>query len=159
MPYSVSGLAEMWNCQSLLFTSLDSNALIHNHGNGTVIKQAILKMPVIQETRLKSCAGKAFLWHPKYGPHIKLHPALFDNTDYVSNDRLDTFFHEIAHHIAYLTSRHNGHGLPWSYSMQHFGFNPVRYYEAEKFNYRGYKNRKEQREHVSIINELEDLGL
>lgn len=154
MSYSVNGLAIQWNCQTTLYIGLDTNALIRNDREATKIKRIILQMPVIKSNKLKTAAGKAFYHHPNLGPHIKLHAALYDNRDNVSYDRFDTFFHEIAHHIAYLTVQERGHGHRWAYCMQHFGFEPSRCYDGKQFNYRKYKDRKENREVDDVIDEF-----
>ncbi len=154
MDWSIGGLAKQWNCQSTLFMALDTNALIRNHKESTKIKRIILSMPVEKSNKLKVVAGKAILRKQGAVPHIKLHAALFDDRDIVSHDRLDTFFHEIAHQVAYLTQHHKGHGFPWAYCMMHFGFEPSRCYDPGKFNYRGYKDRKETREVDSIMDDF-----
>jgi len=154
MTLTILELAKQWSCDKVLIEGLQSNAFIRVHVDKIFIRSAILTMPVLKSNGLKTTAGKAIYRHPRIGPHIKLHSALFDDNDPVANDRYDTFFHEIAHHISYMAANERGHQNAWAYSMQHFGYTPSRCYEAAKFNYKGYKNRAETREVDAIVNDF-----
>ncbi len=158
MDHSVNKLAQLWDCHTKLTEGIETNKLILDHIHSFTIKQTIYNMPVIKANGLKSAAGKAIFKSHKYPPHIRLHPALYDDADKVISQRLETFFHEIAHQIAYITKRDRGHGVYWAYCLMHFGFAPERCYDGVAFNFRGYKQRTEIREIDKTVAILDEIG-
>ncbi len=150
-------LARLWNCESQLTNGIETNRLIIDHPFSCTIKRNIYTMPIIKANGLKSAAGKAIFWHHSKPAHIRLHPALYDNADEVVSQRLETFFHEIAHQIAYMTNKDKGHGPYWAYSLMHFGFPPERCYDGAVSNFRGYKRRNENRGVEDTIKLLDDI--
>ncbi len=157
MVSTVKELSMLWNCKSQLTEGIETNKLITDHLLSYTIKQTIYDMPVVKSNGLKSAAGKAIFKHPHKAPHIRLHSALYDNADEVVSQRLETFFHEIAHQIAYLTKHDRGHGPYWAYSLMHFGFPPKRCYDGAVSNFRGYKRRNENRGVEDTIKLLDDI--
>lgn len=157
---SVRELSQLWNCEVQLTEGLETNKLIQSSLHFFTIKDAIYNMPVVKSNGLKSAAGKAIFSNKLIiGPHIRLHPALYDDNDEVVLQRLETFFHEIAHHIAYKTNRDHGHGYYWAYCLMHFGFAPERCYNGVMHNFRGYKKRNENREVDAIVADLPEFDL
>lgn len=147
----VSELLKQWGLEEEAVEAINTNRLILNHAHWKTIVGRLYGMDVIINKRLVSCAGKAH-YRPKR--FISLHPALFDKYDYVSNDRRDTFLHEIAHQIANMTTGERGHKVNWAYCMIHFGLKPNVYYNSRIWNYRGYKERKVER----TVDVLEQFG-
>ena len=158
---SIESTATDWNCLPKLIADLNSNTLIKTYKEtheDKLISQFILELPVIQSNKLQSTAGKAVLSSDR-GPHMRLHSALFDTRDELKDQRLETFFHEIAHFIAYFTKHDIGHGIYWQYCMIHFGYKPKRCYDGTVLNFRGYGKRKEIREIYDIIETLPEFEL
>ncbi len=158
---NVNSLSLFWKCRHILDFGLETNIFIVRYKYDPKAREKLVArirtLPVIKSTRLKSTAGKACISSHHETPHIKLHAALFDDKDYVAEDKQDTFFHEISHFIAYWAANERGHGNAWRYTMQHFGFDPMRCVDP-KYSYRGYKNRAENREVDTVINDfLEDF--
>lgn len=162
MNLSIKELSQLWNCEIQLTEGIETNKLIIDHVHHFLIKQNIYNMPVIKANGLKASAGKAIFGNRKTQSHIRLHPALYDNADEVISQRLETFFHEVAHQIAYQTKRDHKHGPYWSYCLMHFGFSADRCYDGLKFNFRGYKKRNEHRgieATVAILDDIEGFEL
>jgi len=156
---TVATAAVKHNCHWQLNFGLSTNQMLLQQRNHIESINDIKNIPVYINERLSVAAGKAFYAHSKRGMHIQLHSALIDLEDYVSQDFEDTFFHEIAHMIAYRCDKHQGHGFPWAYSMMQFGHSPTRCYNATKFNYKGHRARQVNRLVDRITNELPDFGL
>ena len=138
----VNELLIHWKLDEEVVEALNTNKLIVDHPNWRSIIGRLYEMEVVQNNKLVKCAGKAH-YRPKR--FISLHPALFDKYDYVSNDRRDTFLHEIAHQIANMAKGERGHKYYWAYCMVHFGLEPNVYYNPRIYNYGGYKERKVER--------------
>ena len=155
---SIATVATKHNCHYKLNFGLSTNQLILNQRNHIEFINDIKNIAVYVNPRLAVAAGKAFYANKKHGAHIQLHSALIDLEDYVNADFEDTFFHEIAHMIAYRCKRHQGHGFPWAYSIMQFGHEPLRCYNAAKFNYKGYRAREVNRLVDKLTNELPDFG-
>ena len=110
---------------------------------------SILNTNVIISNKLKSCAGKAS------SCVIKLHPGMFNPEDHLYSDRIETFLHELAHVVGWYSSGKMCHGLPWQFAMVCFGFaKPKKYYNPNKFNYKGYKDRQTKRRIAHIEKDL-----
>lgn len=154
---TVRELSKLWNCEQQLIQGIETNKLIQS-ALPLTISETIYNMPVIKANDFKSAAGKAVFKHPDKSPHIKLHPALYDDNDEVVSQRLETFFHEIAHQIAYLTKRDNRHGSAWAYCLMHFGFAPERCYDSAAFNFHGYEKRNKIRGVEATVVILDDIG-
>ncbi len=156
----VEAIAITNNYYEILYYGLKTNQLIIQSSMPCTIKKSIHDLKVYSTSGLRVTAGRAHYQHPKFGQHIELHSALFDKNDEVEKDFANTFFHEIAHILAYnLTGyRGKGHGFTWAYCLQQFGFTPSRTYDSRKLNYRGYKTRAEDREIVELLNDIPDLG-
>ena len=156
---TISTVAIKHNCHSVLNFGLATNQLILQRDARFELTEKIKQIPVYINPRLTSAAGKAFYCHNKYGMHIQLHSALVDIKDYVNEDFGNTFFHEIAHLIAFIDSKHQGHGFPWAYSFMQFGYTPTRCYNSQEFNYKGHRARQVQRMVNEIADDLPDFGL
>lgn len=159
MIMSVLKLSQLWDCEVQLTEGIETNKLIQDYVDPTWVKKRIYEMPVIRANGLKVAAGKAYFRHRKIQAHIRLHPALYDDKDQVVNQRLETFFHEIAHQIAYIVKHDRGHGSYWAYCLMHFGFAAERCYDGRVHNFRGYEKRKENREVDEIFDALPELEL
>ena len=158
--YNVNEIAKLWNCDEQLTYGLATNQYIRQLREPNEFKMKIKLIPVFKRNGLKSTAGKAaYFYRQVNGPAIKLHPGLFDDNDLLAKDRIDTFLHEVAHHVAYFAAKERGHGLAWQYTMLQFGLKPERCYDPAKFSYRGYKKRNERRQINDVLDELEDLEL
>jgi len=155
---SILELATYWGCKDKLTIGVQTNELVRTYKSPMPLDKTIFNIKVIKSNGLKSCAGKAYFKHPKLGMHIRLHPALWDNEDELISQRLETFFHEIAHLVAYLTKHDMGHGIHWSYCLMHFGFEPLRCYNGAVFNFRGYKRRDQIRGEEATLAILDDIG-
>ena len=155
---SITRIAADWNCLTKLRRDLSSNTLIASHKDLKLI-DFILSLPVVKSNKLQSTAGKAVLYNAIRGPHMRLHRAFFDPNDELKDKRLETFFHEIAHFVAYFTKHDTGHGVYWQYCMIHFGYKPERCYDGTVLNFRGYGKRKEIREIYDIIETLPEFEL
>ena len=158
MNSTIKKLSQLWDCETQLTEGIETNKLIIDHLHSFTIKDTIYNMPVIKSNGLKSAAGKAVFKSHKHPAHIRLHPALYDNADEVVLQKLKTFFHEIAHQIAFITNRDHGHGPYWAYSLMHFGFAPERCYDGVAFNFRGYKKRNEIRGIDATVAILDEIG-
>lgn len=159
--YTVKTLTEEWNATEILNYGLQTNQIIRQLKVPSKFIHFILSIQIIKCNRLQVAAGKAIYHHNRQRNNatIKLHSGMFDNNDNLFNDKLDTLFHEIAHHIAYFATNEHGHGFAWQYSLMQFGFEPKRCYNPRLTDYRGYKQRKEVREVSEVMNELGDLEL
>ncbi len=158
---TIETVARDWNCLEKLLNDLLTNKLMAQAGDDTnkLIQFLLCTIPVIKSNKLKAAAGKAVLRHAKLGPHMRLHGALFDVRDELKDQRLETFFHEIAHFVAYFTKHDTGHGVYWQYCMIHFGYAPERCFDGAVSNFRGYGKRKETREINDIIETLPEFEL
>lgn len=157
---NVISIAKLWNCHEQLIFGLDTNQYIKKLEEPDKLKMRIKRIPVFKRNGLKSAAGKAaFYFRQVNGPAIKLHQGLFDDNDILANDRIDTLLHEIAHFVAYWTTKERGHGLTWQYTMLQFGLKPERCYDPMQFSYRGYTKQNERRQINETLNELKDLNL
>lgn len=156
---TVANTAIKHRCVVDLNFGLATNQFILNQTNNIGLINQIKQLPVYINSRLVTAAGKAFYRSKKYGMHIQLHAALADLEDELTIEFENTFFHEIAHIIAYKCKRHQGHGFPWAYSMMQFGHTPSRTYNPDQFNYAGHKARQVQRLVDDIADSLPDFGL
>lgn len=143
---TVETLASKWQCKQRLMFGLETNQILKQSmicdTNQTICR--LLDLPVLFNNRLSTVAGKAKL---SLG-QIHMHSALNDEYDSLYADRFDTFFHELAHFVAYWAAKEHGHSFPWQYSMMQFGFKPNRCYNSNKTPYHKYKDKK--------INEIAD---
>jgi len=155
---SIATVATKHNCHYVLNFGLSTNQIILQQCNHIELINNIKNVAVYINPRLVTAAGKAFYKSTKHGIHIQLHSALIDMEDYVNKEFENTFFHEIAHIIAYRCHQHMGHGFPWAYSMMQFGHVPTRCYNPAEFNYKGHKARQVNRLVDRITNELPDFG-
>ena len=110
----VSTVAIKHNCHAALGFGLSTNQIIMQQENHIELVINLRQTPVYINPRLVAAAGKAFYAHKRYGIHIQLHAATIDKADNIAEDFQDTFFHELAHLIAFKCNRHQGHGFPWA---------------------------------------------
>jgi predicted SprT family Zn-dependent metalloprotease len=147
---TIDTLCHSWNEKQRLEDGFQNNIYLQLAITCDSIKRTVCKIPVFTNTRFVSLSGRAKLWSKT----IELHPGLLDQNDRLYFvKRVETFFHEIAHHVAYLSANDKGHGEAWRESIICFGYKPERCYSHFFANHSEYKHRKETR----IVNEIADL--
>lgn len=122
-------------------------------------------VPVTRDNRSKQRAGAAHCFRnkPETG-WIKMHSAFWDQAEMqhpnMREQRADTFFHELAHVIAFCYLNSKGHDDVWRFCFSAFGFIPERCYSDMVLGsrLRGYKHNKEERQVSQTVDSLKQLG-
>lgn len=145
---TVSDILNLWNCKAHFHKGWEialPTFVAHNYKmpfeEFQQIKKEILAIPVLRSGRVKRVAGLA-----SYKDNcIIMHEGCFDKTDHLYDDRLETFFHELAHHLAFRFFKkeqtEESHPPEWQFCMSVFGFIPY-VTAAHNMDYRGYKERQ-----------------
>lgn len=156
---TILGIATRHKCRHSLIYGLQTNQYLQEHAKCIEIIEQVNNWSVYINHRLQVAAGKAIAKHHVYGTHIQLHPALIDPMDYVARDFKNTFFHEVAHLLAWRCSGIMKHDFIWAYCMKQFGYEPSRCYNGHLFDYRNYHKRAVRRIVDEIAADLPDFDL